>query len=183
MDGLKKPKPTWEERAADLVDFRQVHGRSSPADTSRVRARCTASCKVSANGTGPANSLNLGIAIWMENAGLADARKSRTRAGSVAATCDRAGRVHPRTRTLSQVQDTRQSYRKIWPFGWNVSGTGYALGISVQRSAGPVMAKSLNGLISRSNIFAATTSSFTNAPSHPACSGRSCVSGLLTGGT
>lgn len=25
--GLKKPKPTWEERAADLVDFRQVHGR------------------------------------------------------------------------------------------------------------------------------------------------------------
>ena len=25
--GLKKPKPTWEERAADLVDFRQVYGR------------------------------------------------------------------------------------------------------------------------------------------------------------
>ncbi|WP_461171174.1 helicase associated domain-containing protein [Arthrobacter sp. Z1-15] len=25
--GLKKPKPTWEERAADLADFRQVHGR------------------------------------------------------------------------------------------------------------------------------------------------------------
>ena len=25
--GLKKPKPTWEERAADLVDFRQVCGR------------------------------------------------------------------------------------------------------------------------------------------------------------
>ena len=25
--GLKKPKPTWEERAAELVDFRQSHGR------------------------------------------------------------------------------------------------------------------------------------------------------------
>lgn len=25
--GLKKPKPTWEERAADLVDSRQVYGR------------------------------------------------------------------------------------------------------------------------------------------------------------
>lgn len=25
--GLKKPKPTWEERSAELVDFRRVHGR------------------------------------------------------------------------------------------------------------------------------------------------------------
>ena len=25
--GLKKPKPTWEERATALVDFRQAHGR------------------------------------------------------------------------------------------------------------------------------------------------------------
>ena len=25
--GLRKPKPTWEERAADLVDFRQMYGR------------------------------------------------------------------------------------------------------------------------------------------------------------